>query len=98
MQPDGAFQPVPQTPDQGMVRYEVPVVEASADGSQAVGVYSPGKSYFNTVNISWAAVDKWDCAYWGVAPVVPATFTMTCYVAVGTLAEVEASLLALKNM
>lgn len=94
-QADGSWLNTGMTAAQGWVQWQAPIIEASADGSQAVGLYSPGFSYWWAI-IDWAGVDKWDCAYWVQTPLPAGTYQATCYVAVGTLAEVEASLAALE--
>ncbi len=98
MQPDGSFTPTPQ-PTGYWVYYSQPVVESSPDGAQAIGVYSPdnrpGQAYWNALNVSNAGVNKWDCVWWKQAPLSAGSYAHVCYVAVGTLTDVEASLRAL---
>lgn len=97
-QGDGSFIATGQTQSWGMYKYSAPIIQSSVDGSQAVGVYSPGDYYLNVVDWPGASVNKWDCAYWIQSPFPAGIYKRTCYVAVGTFAEVEASLIALFKM
>lgn len=78
---------------EGETQYALPIIEASADGMQAVGIKT-----FGTIGedenavIYTAAVDKWDCAWFTQTPIAAATTSYTCYIAVGTLADVEAAM------
>lgn len=98
-QPDGAFALVVETTPAPWLpgALSTPIIESAADGSQAIGAYAPGYLYANTPNILGVGVDKWDCAWWEQAPLPAGVYSYTCYVAVGTLAEVEAALVALEQ-
>lgn len=95
-QVDGTFIQMASPPNT-LVEPMGPMIEVSADGSAAVGAYSPGYRYFNEVNIANVGVDKWDTAWWQQTPMPAGTYSYTAYVIVGTLAEVEASLIALES-
>ena len=104
-QPSGSWMQSTPAPNVA-VQYGSPIIEASADGAQAIGVYTPLTTplpYQNAFNTQLAGVDKWDCAWWntGTYPgnAIPAgTYSATCYVAVGTLAQVEASITILQTL
>ncbi|MDP4005689.1 hypothetical protein [Methylobacterium sp. NEAU K] len=85
----------------------VPVILANADGSRAMGVYSPalpqptvpnagyGRFDFATLPGPGNATVKWNCVF--RENNVPAgARTYTCYVVVGTLQDVRAGIVALQ--
>lgn len=94
-QPDGSFSIVTQT-DGGTTAPKTPLIEASVDGSQALGVMATGTDLlWSTFDISGAGINAWGCAGWLQDDLPAGHYARACYVAVGTLAEVEASLTAL---
>lgn len=98
LEPDGSYYSI-ANPSAGFTQYPAPIIEASADGSEAVGIYSPTTpNTWIAVNITGANVSKWDCNY--IAPLAPlpaGTYNYRCFVAIGTLPQVEAAITALKN-
>lgn len=77
-----------------------PVILATPDAKYAIGVYSPGlpqggsgygRFDFSTLPGAGNATNKWNCVY-RVAPVIAYTYTMKCFVVVGTLAQVESAM------
>ncbi|MGT2478369.1 hypothetical protein ACU4GR_04430 [Methylobacterium oryzae CBMB20] len=86
----------------------VPVILANADGSRAMGVYSPalpqptvpnagyGRFAFATLPGPGNATVKWNCVF--RENNVPAgAHSYTCYVVVGTLEDVKAGIAALRT-
>lgn len=86
----------------------VPVILANADGSRAMGVYSPALPQATVPNAGYGRFDfatlpgpgnatvKWNCVFRENA--VPAgAHSYTCYVVVGTLADVRAGIAALRT-
>lgn len=95
-QVDGTFTETPQA-DKGTVTPATSFIAASADGSQAMGVVAekPPMLTWNQLDFLGSGVNAWGCAGWIQTPLPAGRYTATCYVTIGTLAEVEASLKAL---
>ncbi|WP_345820985.1 hypothetical protein ABC766_02345 [Methylobacterium fujisawaense] len=92
----------------GPAEQGVPVILANADGSRAMGVYSPalpqpsvpnagyGRFNFATLPGPGNATVKWNCVF--RENNVPAgAHSYTCYVVVGTLEDVKAGIAALRT-
>ena len=85
----------------------VPVILANADGSRAMGVYSPdlpqasvpnaGYGRFSFAELPGAgnATVKWNCVF-RETDIPAGDHTYTCYVLVGTLRDVRAGMVALR--
>jgi hypothetical protein len=84
----------------------LPIVLANADGSRAMGVYSPalpqagapeagyGRFDFSGLPADGSATTKWNCVF-REANVAPGDHAYTCYVVVGTLQDVQQGIVAL---
>lgn len=92
LQTDGSWALQPTAP--AGASYYAPIIKASADGTQAIGLLSPISQYYDYM-ITAAPVDNWNCGWQRYTPFPAGTYNYTCYVAVGTLAAVEASVSAL---
>lgn len=85
----------------------VPVILANADGSRAMGVYSPGLPQPSVPNAGYGrfsftelpgagnATVKWNCVF-RETDIPAGDHTYTCYVLVGTLQDVQAGMVALR--
>jgi hypothetical protein len=79
---------------------EFPVILATADGSNAVGLYSPqlpqmGRGYGS---FSFANTQKINCVFREVNISAQEKFSYGCFLAVGSLAEVKDRILALRKL
>lgn len=91
-QADGSFAAATQA-DGGTVTPATSWIAASTDGNHALGVLAAAapKLTWNQLDFLGSGIDAFGCG-WIQTPAPAGHYDETCYVAVGTLAEVEAAL------
>ncbi len=72
-----------------------PLILATADNAKAFGIYSPIPGYSVMINSYGSGTNKWDAAWQSKSPWLRGSNSWTVYYVVGTLADVQAKILAL---